>query len=241
MATPLAPKATRKVRKSRRDDILTCFTAKVATDGYDEVSLREIAEELGLSKGTIVHHFRSKDAMLEAVMNDYMHRLLVGLEKIEAEFTTPTERLAAVIYQLMLLQELDRDATVACSREITRFARQEVMRDVRQLRDEYEGILERFLEEGIETGEFGSANYKIVALQIFGACNWSWTWFKPSLEWDGKDIARSLVDTLFGGLASQERILTPADHERIADTVEGMFRAVLVSPPATETAAPAAP
>jgi AcrR family transcriptional regulator len=228
---PATAKATRNGRKSRRDDILACFTSKVAANGYDEVSLREIAEELGLSKGTILHHFHSKDALLEEVMSDYMERLILGITQIAGQLETPTERLAGCVYQLMLLQELDRDATVACSREITRFVRRDVMREVRRLRDEYEGKIEEIIDAGVGSGEFAAANRKILALQVLGMCNWSWTWFRPGLEWTCEDIARTFIDTLFTGLTHEDLRLQQSDHERIAHTVEEIFRSTLAGSP----------
>ena len=63
-------------RKSKRDEILRCFTELVAERGYDEVSVREVAEALEISKGTVLHHFRTKEAILERINNDYMRRRL---------------------------------------------------------------------------------------------------------------------------------------------------------------------
>jgi AcrR family transcriptional regulator len=63
-------------RKSKRGEILLCFTELVAKRGYDEVSIRDVAEALEISKGTVLHHFRSKEAILEQINNDYMRRRL---------------------------------------------------------------------------------------------------------------------------------------------------------------------
>ena len=63
--------ARRNARASAAD-ILRCFTELVAERGYDEVSVRDVAEALEISKGTILHHFGTKEAMLEQMHNDYM-------------------------------------------------------------------------------------------------------------------------------------------------------------------------
>jgi AcrR family transcriptional regulator len=216
-------------RKNRRDDILACFTAKVASEGYDEVGLRSVAEELGLSKGTILHHFRSKDALLERVMGDYMRRLITGLTEIEAQLDSPVERLAGVVYQLMLLQELDRDATVACSREISRFVRRDVMKNVRELRDEYEEKIEAIIADGAQRGQFPEVSQKVMALQILGMCNWSWTWFKPGLGWNSEYVARTFIDTLLNGILESDHALGDEDHTRIAMAVADIFRGALTN------------
>ena len=47
-----------------KDQILRTFADMVAEHGYDNVSLSMVAGELGISKGTIVHHYGTKDRML---------------------------------------------------------------------------------------------------------------------------------------------------------------------------------
>ena len=54
----------RSPRASSRDAILRVFAEHVADRGYADTSLADIATELDLSKGTIVHHFGSKETLL---------------------------------------------------------------------------------------------------------------------------------------------------------------------------------
>ena len=48
----------------RRDEILAAFIRSVAERGYERTNFGDIAAELGMSKGTIVHHFGTKDQLL---------------------------------------------------------------------------------------------------------------------------------------------------------------------------------
>ena len=63
-------------RDSRRAEILEAFTRAVAERGYDGTNFGDLAAELGISKGTIVHHFGTKDAMLRELHEGYMRRRL---------------------------------------------------------------------------------------------------------------------------------------------------------------------
>ena len=49
---------SRKFR--RRDEILRAATDLFSEKGYHEVTMEEIAEEMGVSKGTIYNYFSSK-------------------------------------------------------------------------------------------------------------------------------------------------------------------------------------
>lgn len=188
-------------RKSRRGEILQCFTEMVAERGYDEVSIRDVAEALGISKGTILHHFRSKEALLEQVHSEYMRRRLAEAADFLAEFDDPVDQLQLIVYQLMLSQQDDRAATVAFSREIVRSAEEEVMAEVRAMRDEYSARVIEIIRRGVQSGAFEAVDPRLTALQVFGMCNWSWTWFKPEGRWPASRIADEFCRTLIGGLS----------------------------------------
>ncbi|HEV7563372.1 MAG TPA: TetR/AcrR family transcriptional regulator [Solirubrobacterales bacterium] len=188
-------------RKSRRGEILQCFTEMVAERGYDEVSVRDVAEALGISKGTILHHFRSKEALLEQLNADYMRRRLAEANEFLAGFEDPVDQLQLIVYQLMLSQQDDRAATVAFSREIVRSAEEEMMAEVRAMRDQYSALVIDIIRRGVESGAFDEVDPRLTALQVFGMCNWSWTWFAPAGRWPASKIADEYCRTLIGGLA----------------------------------------
>jgi AcrR family transcriptional regulator len=64
MARTLNP-ATHAVR---RDEILDVAEALIRARGYDAMSIQDVQDELGVSRGAIYHYFRSKEAILEAVI-----------------------------------------------------------------------------------------------------------------------------------------------------------------------------
>ena len=188
-------------RPSSRDDILACFTELVAERGYDQVSLRDVAEQLKISKGTILHHFTSKELLLERLHHRYMTRRLAEAHLILERLTGPAEKLSGIIYQLFIAQRDDRAATVAFAREIQRFARDASMEEVRAMREEYAGLMTAVIQQGMDAGDFAPEDSTLVTLQVFGMCNWSWTWYRPEGNFSAEDIAGTFIRTLLHGLA----------------------------------------
>lgn len=220
----------RQERKNRKEDIIRCFGDMVAERGYDNVSLRDVAEALDMSKGTILHHFGSKDRLLEHVHSDYMERRLAEAHSLLARLESPPDQLAGLIYQLMLAEHHDRSATVAFAREIVRFASDEIMSDVRRMRDEYTGLLRGVVQRGMDEGQFAQGNAAIVTLQIFGMCNWSWTWYRPEGAWSAEDIAEAFTRVIFNGLGDGTTIELSAD---VPDVVRATIAEYAESPVAT--------
>lgn len=195
----------------------------VAEEGYDGVSLRLVAEDLDLSKGTIVHHYGTKDRLLEAVHSQYMRDRLAEADQIVEVFETPRERLAGLIAQLVVTQQTDRDATVAFAREITRFATVDLMGEVRAMRATYTQILRRVIQDGMDAGEFRPDNVDLVTLQVFGMCNWGWTWMRPGGQWSPAEIVRTWTTSLISGLMVRDDTTRPVDSDAIVAKVKGII------------------
>ena len=59
-----------RVGRERRARIVADATELFAAEGYGDTSLRDIAEKVGVSKATLLHHYPSKEALLRAVLTE---------------------------------------------------------------------------------------------------------------------------------------------------------------------------
>lgn len=76
-----------ELTSQRCDDILTVATELFASKGYASTDVQEIADRLGIAKGTIYHYFPSKEKLFlasvdrgMAELNEYINLSLVGVE-----------------------------------------------------------------------------------------------------------------------------------------------------------------
>lgn len=189
-----------RVRPNRRHDILGVFTRMVAERGYEAVSLREVADELAISKATIIHHFGTKELMLQQVHEVYIRERIAEAQRIVAALDTPLEQVVALLLQNFLALRTAYVSTVAFAREIVRFSRDGEMEPVRRLRREYSQLLQDALQRGMDDGTFRQRDAQLLTLQVFGNFNWVWTWLRVDGSWTVEHIAESFIDTLLGGM-----------------------------------------
>ena len=57
-------------RGDTRSEIQRVALCRFTEDGYDKTSLREIAEDLGVTKAALYYHFRTKENILESLISD---------------------------------------------------------------------------------------------------------------------------------------------------------------------------
>lgn len=198
-------------RDSRRGEILEAFTRAVAERGYDGTNFGDLAAELGISKGTIVHHFGTKDALLRELHEGYMRRRLGEVRIVWARLSGPAERLAAFVHLGVRYQVVDRWATVAFQREVVRFAADPGMETSQALRGEYRGLVESVLADGVAAGRFRPGDERLRTLQLFGAVHWMWTWFDPAGPRPVAEVAESFVDSVLAGV-----LVDPAEARELA-------------------------
>ncbi|SRX93440.1 TetR family transcriptional regulator [Rhodococcus jostii RHA1] [Mycobacterium shimoidei] len=184
----------------RRGEILDAFVRYVAERGYERTNIGDIADELGMSKGTIVHHFGTKAQMLRELEETHLTRQLEVLGKVWDRLALPHERIAAVIYTSVLLQVVACDATVASQREVIHLYDDPAMRQVRKLRNQLQTLTIEEIRKGVESGAFRSVDVDLAALQLWGSLQWMWVWFDPADSRSPEQVGAAFVDVFLGGL-----------------------------------------
>ena len=71
--------------KQTVEKILSTSTALFAEKGYDNTSMQDIVNALGMSKGAIFHHFKSKEDVFHAVMEQQFEQVKALMEQWVAE------------------------------------------------------------------------------------------------------------------------------------------------------------
>jgi AcrR family transcriptional regulator len=187
-------------RPGRRGEIFDAFVRYVAERGYERTNMGDIADELGVSKGTIVHHFGTKAQMLRELEETHLARQLDALQMAWARLAAPHERIAAIIYTSALLQVVARDATVASQREVVQLSHDPAMQQVRKLRHQLQTLAIDEIRSGIESGVFRTVDVELAALQLWGSLQWMWVWFDPADSRTPEQVGAAFVDVFLGGL-----------------------------------------
>jgi AcrR family transcriptional regulator len=79
----------------RADLIAAASEALAETDGGDGLSLRAVARRVGIAAPSVYLHFASKDALMQAVLDEHFTALRESIEAALARETDPAARLLA--------------------------------------------------------------------------------------------------------------------------------------------------
>ncbi|MBX3582143.1 MAG: TetR/AcrR family transcriptional regulator [Rhizobiaceae bacterium] len=86
---------------STRDRIVERADTLFYEGGFEATSFADIAEAVGISRGNFYHHFRTKDDILDAVIDRRLERTRGMLEGWQGEGANPRERILSFINMLI--------------------------------------------------------------------------------------------------------------------------------------------
>lgn len=192
------------VSEERKNQILEAAIAVFARLGFQQTRMDDIAGQAGLSKGALYLYYKSKDAIISALLKHFFTQELKHLQ----DFVV-TERPEPVTEQILLLTRKMVEAMEWMGRlmpiafEFYALAGRD--KDVRQFLNEYyltyRGDLARLIERGIARGEFRPVDANALAITLtalFEGIALLYFIDPHGLQWDVQ--TETSVQTLLAGI-----------------------------------------
>ena len=167
---------------NRRQELLNAAARLFRDKGFSATSTRDIAGAVGMHSGSPFYHFKSKDALLLAVMQAGMHaaiaRQALALQADGTEVMAPLVRIRRLIraHFETLLGPGNDFVPVMLYEHRSLSPRQRTV--LAQLQLNYEAVWTPVLQALHADGQL-SAPVNLSRLLILGALNWSVQWFDP--------------------------------------------------------------
>ena len=168
---------------NRRHELARTAARLFAERGYHGTSIGDLAEALGVQKGSLYAHIASKQDLLYETMLEGARAFHGGLDAID-DGLRPAEkiRLALRSHLRVVAEQLDV-ATVFVQE--WRYLEGERRGEIVGERRRYEERIRALFREGRELGELRSdLDDTTAALLALSASNWAYTWLRPGLDTD---------------------------------------------------------
>jgi AcrR family transcriptional regulator len=155
------------VSDERKNQIINAAEGVFTEKGFDEARMDDIAEETGLSKGTLYLYFKSKDDLIIAILDRMFQREFKQLENLDQAAQSAADaiwsmtnlltkeilsliRLIPIVYQFLALAFRNKYVQTALKKYINR----------------YLDILIPIIQRGIDSGEFRKVDAREVAVAM---------------------------------------------------------------------------
>jgi AcrR family transcriptional regulator len=78
-----------KKPEERRDEILDAADELFGQKGFDGTSTNDILEKVGIARGTLYYHFKSKEDIMDGLIGRYNTRLMHAAQEVAADKSIP--------------------------------------------------------------------------------------------------------------------------------------------------------
>src|SRR5262245_44773656 len=183
----------------RKEQIYTTARSLFSERGYHATTVRDIARELNLQGGSLYAHIESKEDVLWALVNRAAEQFLGAVEPIVQSEAPPADKLRDMVRaHVGVVADNLEDATVFLHE--WKFLGDERRAAISERRDRYEHLYRQVIEEGISSGDFGSADPKMAAMLVLSAVNWMPQWYNPSGPLSAEEVADRFSTLILEGL-----------------------------------------
>ncbi len=146
---------TVKPAEERRSEILDVAEQLFATKGFDNTSTNDIINAIGIARGTLYHHFKSKEDILDAVINRITEVLMRQAEAIAVDKSIPLlERLAKTVMSLNVESQIGDEVKLQVHKPQNALLHQKMSQ---QLISGVVPIVASLIEEGCREGIFDTS------------------------------------------------------------------------------------
>lgn len=184
-----------------REEIIAAAAKVFQTKGYHAASVQDIADAVGILKGSLYHHFESKEELLYLIVKEPRARLYQTVADIVADDAPAGDKLRRAILAHLEAFEKHYPYLFVYLRE-----REEMKRRFRGVPKEYERYWQQILREGVKSGAFrADLDVHVVSYGLLGMLNWLYQWYDPGGRLSVREIAAQFSTMALAGLAAAER------------------------------------
>ena len=187
---------------SRREELLAIAAKLFAERGFKNTTVRDIADAAGILSGSLYHHFDSKEAMVDELLDTFQTRLWEQYDEIEASDLTPRAKLEAIVRTSFDAIDHHHSEVAIFQSDaayLTTFERFAYL-DERNLK--FRKLWIGLLEAGVESGELRADLDVELVYRFLRDTVWvAVRWYRPGGSLTPADVADQYLTILLEGIA----------------------------------------
>ncbi len=179
------------VQKARSAEIHQAAIRVFYRKGFHATRIQDIADELGMQKGSLYHYISSKQDLIEGLVAGALEGMIEETTSLLATGHPARQKLVMAIEAHLRRTLEDREIWGILEREDLELLNRNSPADLRALVKQYESLWDRIITEGVASGEFDPDLDQRVAVQaVLALCTGILKWFDPKGRLPLQEVAR---------------------------------------------------
>ena len=198
---------------SRRNEIVRAAADTFYRKSYESTTTQEIAEAVGMLKGSLYYYISSKEDLLYEIINEVHEVWTRNMERNEVLKGDPVTRIWAFVHNNVIGNASNLVNSAVFFRDfgaLTGKRRQHII----ALRDLHDMSLRELIREGQAEGLLrAEVDAKLAATGILTMCNALYHWYRPDGVLTPETVAEAYADLAVAGLVAKPALLVSARRQ----------------------------
>jgi AcrR family transcriptional regulator len=193
-----------KAPLSRRDELLDLAATMFAERGLRATTVRDIADSAGILSGSLYHHFKSKEQMVEEVLRDFLDWLFTRYQEIVDTEPDPLARVSGLFMASFEAIEHRHAQVVIYQDEAKRLSSLPQFDFVDDRNREQRGMWVDVLKQGVAQGCFRPDLDVDLVYRFIRDTTWvSVRWYQPGGPLTAEQVGRQYLAIVLGGITTE--------------------------------------
>lgn len=184
-------------------DILAAAQRLFVSNSYDDITMTRIAEEAGVTKGAIYHHFKGKEELFMRMMVWYLGELQATLQTAVSLPGTARQRLLHLTTLYLEKPLLEQRGIQLVRRDSSRFDGPSRSTLIQAYQAALPNQIETIIADGITSGEIMPGNARLLAWQFVAIVEVSLSTYARQQFGSPEKMAAYVTAVFFDGVAQR--------------------------------------
>jgi len=205
----------RRRKQERKQEVIDVAARVFNEKGYGSSSIQDIADGVGILKGSLYYYIDSKEDLLYEILRGVHEEALARIEEAVGAESATLANIRAFVVALFTFhaENLVRIGVFFSDFRSLNPKRQEAI--IRE-RDRYDRLLRTLIKQGqAEEVICPELDPKVTDLAILGMVNWIHQWYRPGGGRSARAIAEDYADFAVAGIACTPETHVPGHRRRL--------------------------
>lgn len=167
--------------------------------GYKNVTMRVLAEEMGIKAASLYNHIASKQEILSTVIISMAEQFTDSMASVMDNDLTPVEKIKSIIIHHIEITLNDPHGTASLQNDWM-YLEGDNMVHFKRMRKQYENNFKLIIENGIEVGAIKNVNSETMLFSILTTLRSLYIWFPRQEQMDKEKLKVDMIRVLLDGI-----------------------------------------
>ena len=184
---------------TRKEEIVIVASQLFKERGYSAVSMRDIAQEMGMKAASLYNHIENKQELLSVLILALARNFTSGMAAVLETKISPLQKIEKLI-QLHIDITVNHSEALAALNNDWMHLEGKDLEEFTQMREEYEENFRSIIKEGIGLGQLQPHHPEVILFSILSTLRTLYLWYQKRGKLDVNVLKKDMVAVLLRGI-----------------------------------------